>query len=67
MPTMNTLMLAHKEPAQNKPRVRYAFLGEKMKDKVDFTILENSDKPRVGQPHGSEMVELLTRLPAVKS
>lgn len=26
IPAMNTLMLAQREPAQNKPRVRYAFL-----------------------------------------
>lgn len=26
IPAINTLMLAQREPAQNKPRVRYAFL-----------------------------------------
>lgn len=28
IPAMNTLMLAHREPAQNKPRLRYAFLRQ---------------------------------------
>lgn len=33
IPVMNTLMLAHKEPAQNKPMVRNAFLKIKIRNK----------------------------------
>lgn len=34
IPAMNTLMLAQREPAQNKPRVRYAFLRREQQRSV---------------------------------
>lgn len=39
---MNTLMLAQREPAQNKPRVRYAFLRREQQRLVYNLIREGN-------------------------